>query len=104
MPTPAVSVVDQISASMSITSMRNQVIASNISSRDAQGYQRMKLSFDRALSGEHKASVVPDKANAGASVEQDLIDLSTNALHYEAMARVLTRYFSMIGAIANSKG
>lgn len=95
--------IDQISASMSISSMRHQVIASNISNRDAVGYQRMKLTFDQAMNAD-SARIVPDAANAGASVEQDLIDLSSNALHYEAMARVLTRYFSMIGAIANSRG
>ena len=103
MPLPSTTVVDRISASMSIASMRHQVIASNISNRDAQGYRRMTLSFENVLGGDAAPKVVPDTANAGASLEQDLVDLSTNAMRYESMARVLSRYFSMIGAIAGSR-
>jgi flagellar basal body rod protein FlgB len=97
------SVIDQISASMSITSLRHQVIASNISNRDAQGYQRMKLSFDQAMGASPVPHVVADRTDAGASVEQDLIDLSSNAMRYEAMARALSRYFAMVGAITGSR-
>ncbi len=79
------------------------MISSNISNRDAQGYQRMKVSFEQALGADPAARVVPDTEHPDASMEQDLIDLSTNAMQYEAMARVLTRYFSMIGSIASSR-
>lgn len=96
------SVVDQISAAMSITSMRHQVIASNLSNREAQGYQRVSLAFERALGGEAVPRVVPDSVQT-APLESDLLALSTNAMGYQALARVLSRYFAIAGAVAGNR-
>lgn len=99
------SVIDRISASMSVSGLQQQVIASNIANRDTQGYQRLRLQFDRAMD---QAMDTPDAASittaspgAPVSIEQDLVALSTNSMQYEAMARVLSRYFSLIGSITN---
>ena len=89
---------------MSIDTLRNEIIASNIANRDVQGYQRLKLDFGRTWDDVPVAAVVPDKEGASSAVEQDLVDLSTNAVHYESMARVLSRYFSIINTITSSRG
>jgi len=97
----ASSVIDQVSASMSVSSLYNQVIASNIANRDTQGYQRLKLQFDRAMGEAGGASVTADTSTASVSLEDDLTTLSTNTMQYQAMARVLSRYFSIVTAITN---
>jgi len=97
----APSVIDQISASLSVSSLQNQVIASNIANRDTQGYQRMKLSFDNAMEQANTTAVTADKTNMSVSLEQDLVALSSNSMQYQALARALNRYFSIISVITN---
>jgi flagellar basal body rod protein FlgB len=97
MTVPAPSVVDQVSAALSTASLRHQVIASNVANRDTQGYQRLKLQFDHAMS----AAVAVDTAAEPPSLEQDMVDLSANATRYGALTRVLTRYFSIVSAITS---
>jgi flagellar basal body rod protein FlgB len=101
MPTPALSVVDQVSASLSVASLQHQVIASNIANRDTQGYQRLQLRFAQAMGEAGAVAVTADAPEAPVSLEQDLVALSANSAHYAALAGVLTRYFSIIGSITN---
>jgi hypothetical protein len=102
MPLPA-SPIDRISSAMTIASLRGQVIASNIANRDTPDDQRIALSFRQALDGSPQASVVPDTQGAGTPLEMDLVELSANTGSYSAMARVLGRYFSIVGAITSSR-
>ena len=78
------------------------MIASNIANRDTEGYQRLQVRFDAAL---ERADVVPVPAapngDAQVSLEQDLVALSSNSAQYQALARVLSRYFSIVSAITN---
>ncbi len=101
MTTP-VSVVDQVSAALSRASLQHEVIASNIANRDTEGYHRLQLRFDAAL---EQASVVAEPASVQSdspvSLEQDLVALSSNSARYEALARVLNRYFAIVSAITN---
>lgn len=94
----APSVIDRISAAMSVRSLEHQAIASNIANRDTQGYQRLRVQFDRALE-RTDARIVADTSTTPVSLEEDLLALSTNTGRYNSMARVLTRYFSIINAI-----
>ena len=103
MPVQDISTIDRISAAMSISSLRNQVIASNIANRDTPGYQRLAVSFRQALDGAEVAAVAPEAAEAVASPEQDIVDLSVNATRYQALARVLTRWFAIANTITSSK-
>ena len=102
MSIPAVSIVDQVSAALSRASLQHEVIASNIANRDTEGYQRLQLRFDAAM---ERASVVAEPPGtddqAPVSLEQDLVALSSNSARYGALARVLSRYFSIAGAITN---
>jgi flagellar basal-body rod protein FlgB len=77
------------------------VIASNIANRNAEGYQRLKVGFERAFDEAGRASVVVDGSNATVSLEDDVVALSTNATQYQALARVLNRYFFVLAAITN---
>jgi flagellar basal body rod protein FlgB len=101
MTVPTVSMIEQVSAAMSTASLRHQVIASNIANRDSQEYQRLQLQFERALDGAQTASVAAETTAAPLSLEQDMVALSSNAAHYGALARILTRYFSIVEAITN---
>jgi flagellar basal-body rod protein FlgB len=102
MTVPDVSVVDQVSAALSLASLKHQVIASNIANRDTQGYRRLQVSFDAAM---EQADVVAEPASANdvapVSLEQDLVAMSSNAAQYASLARVLSRYFSILSAITN---
>jgi len=86
---------------MSVCNLQHQVNVANIANRDTQGYQRMKLHFDRAMSGAEPPSVVTDRSVAPVTLEQDLVAMSNNLLQYETMARALGRYFSIIAVITN---
>ncbi|ARN19329.1 flagellar basal body rod protein FlgB [Piscinibacter gummiphilus] len=105
--TPPIHAVDQVAAALSVASLRNQVIAANIANRDVAGYQRMAVAFEQALDAAGatppgaRAVVVPEPGTAGASLEQDMVALSGNALNYQALARALSRYFSIAQTIAN---
>jgi flagellar basal body rod protein FlgB len=101
MSVPAVSVIDQVSASMSLRSLQHQVIASNIANRDTEGYQRLRLTFAGALDEVSSARVATDTAHGNVSIEQDMVSMSSNAAQYQALARVLSRYFSIIAAITS---
>jgi flagellar basal-body rod protein FlgB len=98
---PSPSVVDGISAAMSVQSLRNEVIASNIANRNAEGYQRLKVGFDRAFEEAGRATVVADRSSTPVSMENDLIALSSNSMQYQALARVLNRYFVVLATITN---
>jgi flagellar basal body rod protein FlgB len=101
MPVAAVSVLDQVSAAMSVKSLQHQVIASNIANRDTQGYQRLKLQFDHALDQARAVPVTTEMPTANVSLEQDLVALSSNTAQYQVLARVLSRYFSIIATITS---
>ena len=101
MPLPDSSVIQQVSAAMSRCSLQHQVNVANIANRDSQGYQRMRLHFDAAMDRAGTSRVVADNVTSAPSLEQDLVAMSTNLMHYQVMARSLSRYFSIIAAITN---
>lgn len=110
-----ITVVEQVSSALSLATLRNQVIASNIAHRDTQGYQRLQVSFDEAMAGAAapagsfapgraltpRAVVTADATGTPPSLEQDMVALSTNTMNYQALARALSRYFSIAQTIAN---
>jgi flagellar basal body rod protein FlgB len=101
MSSPVASVVEQISAAMSVCNLQHQVNVANIANRDTQGYQRLKLQFDHAMDHAAPPRVVTDQSSAPVSLEQDLVSMSTNLMQYQTMARAVGRYFSLATAIAN---
>lgn len=101
MPVPNVTVIDQVSASMSMRSLEHRVIATNIANRDTEGYQRVKLQFDRALDGTQSMTLATQEQGEPVSIEHDVVALSANSVQYQGLARALGRYFSIISAITN---
>jgi len=101
MSSPDTSVIQQISAAMSVCNLQHQVNVANIANRDSQGYQRMRLQFDAAMGRAGTARLVTDNVTTAPSLEQDLVAMSTNLMHYQVMARSVSRYFSIIAAITN---
>lgn len=93
--------VQQVSSAMSAASIEHQVVTSNIANRDAQDYQRLKVRFDAAMSGERSVHIVADESAGEVSLEQDLLALSMNSGRYQALARSLNRYFAIVSAIAS---
>ena len=53
------------------------------------------------MSGAGEARLVADPEQTVAPLEQDMVALSTNSVQYQGLARVLSRYFTMLGAITN---
>ena len=110
MPLSNIAAVDQVSQALSLASLRNQAIASNIANRDTEGYQRVEAKFIAALQTREigRPVLTPETLAPGAkatpSIEQDMVALSANALHYQALARVLSRYFSIHETIAGNGG
>jgi flagellar basal body rod protein FlgB len=100
MPSPT-SVIDQIAAAMSVTNLRHEVITSNIANRDTQGYQRLKVEFQRVLGELPAATVRADTSGVTPALDQEVVALSSNSGHYQALARVLSRYLSIISTIAS---
>jgi flagellar basal body rod protein FlgB len=96
-----VSVIEQVSTALSLRSIEHRVIATNIANRDTQGYQRLRLQFDAAMGGTSEARLVADPEQIVVPLEQDMVSLSTNSVQYQGLARVLSRYFTMLGAITN---
>ncbi|HEY6925008.1 MAG TPA: hypothetical protein VI653_16150 [Steroidobacteraceae bacterium] len=101
MPSPDSSVIQQISAAMSRCNLQHQVNVANIANRDTQGYQRMRVQFEAAMDRAGPGRMVADHVTTTPSLEQDLVATSTNLIHYQVMARSLSRYFSIIAAITN---
>lgn len=100
---PSIPLIEQFSAAMSVSSLRHQVIATNIAARDAQNPQRLRLQFDDAMNrASGTARVVADSSGTPVSLEQDLVSMSSNAARYQALARVLGRYFSIAAIVAAS--
>jgi flagellar basal body rod protein FlgB len=96
------SVVDQISAALSVRSLQQEVIASNIANRDAQGYQRIRLRFESLLDRPDAVEIAADPSAEPPPLEQDVLALSENAGRYQTLARSLSRYFSILSAITSS--
>jgi len=95
----SISAIEQVAASMSLRSLEHRGIAANIANRDTQDYHRLRLQFDAAMSGAGEAKLVAESEPSVVPIEQDMVALSENSLQYQALARVLSRYFAIVGAI-----
>lgn len=107
--TPApLPVIDQAGAALSAAALRHRVIVGNIAHRDAQGYQRLAVRFERAWGTDGAdaatARVVHEPRGAEGSLEGDLAAMSSNALAYQALARSLGAYFALLGGALGARG
>ena len=106
-------------------SRRHQVIAGNIANADAVGYAPMRLRFVDEMESLRRALQRGERLEAsslqafqtrietaaqdgGAAtrvrLDQEMADMSSNALHYQALIRALNRHLALLGsAIADGK-
>jgi flagellar basal body rod protein FlgB len=93
--------IERVSEAMSLRALQLDVIASNVANRDAEGYQRMRVQFDSALQRSGAVRIEPDVTGPTPSIEDDLVQLASTSMQYQALAGSLSRYFSVLATIAN---
>ena len=93
-------------------SLRQTVHASNIASAGTDGYQPVRVQFEEhlgavrdavganrldasALATAQPAAIVQEGA-AGVKLDQEVAAMSQNALHYQALVRLLDKHYSLV--------
>lgn len=103
----APSVIEPLDAALSASALRHRVAVANVAHRDSEGYRRLAVRFEPAwaaaparpgMASHAAATVVAEPPGADTSLERDLAAMSSNALHYQALARSLGAYLSLLGA------
>jgi flagellar basal-body rod protein FlgB len=109
--------VESVRLALGASTLRHSLIADNIANANTPGHVRMKVVFEEHLSqaldqaaasgdvgalADASAEVRP-AASRGTkvSLDQEMVDLSSNAVRYQALTRGLSRYFSIASAIAS---
>lgn len=111
-----------VSLALDAAALRQQVISANIANASAPGYIPQKVRFEEYLEGakatlqargrldaaalqSFRVDVVPvvDQAGMAGAVKLDMemADMARNAVHFQALARGLSRHFSILQMAAN---
>jgi len=108
----ATPVIEPLDAALSASALRHRVAVANVAHRDSEGYRRLAVRFEPAWgaaapwpsdrSPRLATTVVAEPPGADTSLERDLASMSSNALHYQALARSLGAYLSLLGAALDS--
>lgn len=94
-----------LKTALDATSMRHQVTANNIANSSTENYQPLRVSFEdqlrQEIAGSHnslrpdiathvapRVEVDPD-ASSGVSVDQEMVRMSQNFIHYQALLKAL---------------
>ena len=113
--------VESVRMALGASSLRQSLIADNIANVNTPGHVRMKVVFEQHLADalgristadspaealDELSGVEPQVMQASArgakvELEQEMVELSANALRYHALSRGLSRYLSIAGAIAS---
>lgn len=113
--------VESVRMALGATSLRQSLIADNIANVNTPDHVRMKVVFEQHLADalgrlsesdtpaqalEELGSIEPQVMQASprgtkVQLDQEMVDLSANALRYHALTRGLSRYLSIAGAIAS---
>lgn len=126
-PQPRATIVDTSSSAVTIesvrlalgaASLRQAVTASNIANASSPDHVRMRVAFEEELSsalaeaghdpaqalaalGGVQPQVLPAEHAGPVSLDQEMVELSSNTLRYQALSRGLARYLSVAAAIAS---
>jgi flagellar basal-body rod protein FlgB len=110
-----------VSRAMDAASLRHAAHAQNIANANVPGAQRVRVSFEDQLAGLQSTiaahqpvspedvpepSVVPDLGaqNGRIDLDTELAEMSKNSMHYQALARVLSRHMSIMSlAVTDGK-
>jgi flagellar basal-body rod protein FlgB len=115
--------IDAVQMALSAASMRQRVISDDIANINSPDHVRMRVDFEQRLSAALEAASGADNAGATSAsllsdarpimepaensgqppeLDDEMVALSANALHYQALARGLSRYLSIAELIASS--
>lgn len=110
---------DVVGLAMDVNMLRQAVTAHNIANANSPGFQPSTVDFDTAMARLREdladtASVSDGTRRAGAlpaaslleaqpgqvSLDQEIVRMNQIAVHYQALARGLSRYFSLMSLAA----
>ncbi len=105
-----------VSLALDAATMRQQALAQNIANAKTPGYQRMSVSFEQRLqsmlsqdgkvAATSLASLQPvleldPPSENSLALDQEVAQLSENALHHQALLKVLSKHYAMLGLAIN---
>ena len=80
-------------------SLRHQAIANNIANAHTEGYAPLGVRFDARLAAARRAQPEVVRAtNEPVQVDAELVKLSQNTLHYQALLRGIAKHHAILGA------
>lgn len=108
-----------VSFALDAANMRHQALAQNIANASTPGYQRMSVNFEQRLQ-----SLMDERGKLAAgslaglqqlrpqfefdaptenalALDQEVAKLSENTLHHQALLKVLTKHYAMLGVAIN---
>ena len=86
-------------AALDAASLRHQAIAHNIANAHTEGYAPLGVRFDAQLAAARRAQ--PELVRASdepVQVDAELVKLSQNTLHYQALLRGIAKHYAILGA------
>lgn len=110
-----------LSLALQAAAMRHQAIAANLANAQAQGYTPVKLAFEAQLAearqalGDRGSVDAPSLASVRLELEADLdaqgqpaqvqldaalVEMSRNAVHYQALTQALSRHLGVLALAA----
>lgn len=105
-----------LKSALDAASMRHQVTTNNIANSSTENFQPLKVSFEEQLRNEISASggtltadtakrispqVEVDAEQSGVSIDQEMVKLSQNFIHYQALLKALTGKIEMTNLAIN---
>lgn len=110
--------IESVRLALGAASLRQAVTASNIANASSPDHVRMRVDFEQQLAsaladaghdpaqalaalGGVQPQVLPADNAGPVSLDQEMVELSSNTLRYQALSRGLARYLSIAGLIAS---
>jgi flagellar basal-body rod protein FlgB len=106
--------VQLLGLALDAASLRQQVIANNIANAGIPDFQPLRVSFEERLSAlaASNRALAPDglrqlrptiSADSGATpaIDQQMVQLSANVLHYRALLKNLNAHFELLSLASN---
>lgn len=106
-----------LSLALDATTLRQQALAHNIANANTPGFRALSVSFEDRMQSERAAlaasreplhrlpqMVTPllvQSADEGVALDQQVAQLSQNALHHQVLLKALNKHFALLGTAIN---
>ena len=110
-----------LSLALDAAGMRQQAIAQNIANANTPGYQRVSVSFESRLAalrdgagnmrppslaslGDFRPvfeSTAATEQGSGVALDQEMVQMSENTLHHQALLKALNKHLSLLSIAIN---